>query len=272
MRKALFAPCYPGELGWELINYAPYVNYHCKKNSYDEVHIVVRKGREAVYPMGTHLYPIKLSTNKSMGNSGSSPPASKIPKELSKQGFEVTKVKELPPGCRFSKRRDFFKYEAQEGWLRKWRHIPNNAVTLTMRDRQFGRHKNWPLDSWKKLCDYLLSENFTPVLTGIRESKSPLSLPDGCLDLLGRTSLSDLIAIMQKSQFVVGQSTGPAHLASLSCVPHAIWGSARIEERYKKSWNPHKTLNEYYSCGKEFQCSTKEVIATISRLREKLNK
>ncbi len=268
MAKALYVPCFPGELGWEAINYVPCVNYACSVSKFDEVHIVVRKGRQALYPMGTHFYPIDLSTSKSMGNSGHKPPSNDIVKEL-RSKFEVMKIDPLPPGCREAKRRKFLRYQASEDALHKWRHIPENAAVLCVRGRSFGKHKNWKGEKWKALCKYLLDHSFTPIVTGIHETVS-FEAPLGCVDVRDKTTIEDFIAIAQRSCFVTGQSTGPAHLASLAGVPHAIWGSARIQDRYMKRWNPHKTPVAYLSCGNHFDGEMTKVIELIERLLDKI--
>lgn len=269
MPNALYVPCYPGELGWEAINYVPHINYICSNKKFDEIHIVVRKGREALYPMGTHFYPISLSTSKSMGNSGHRPPGDKIVKILRKRKLEVTKIEPLPSGCRLAKHRVFLRYRSNESSLNKWRCISKNSVTLCVRGRSFGKHKNWKGEKWRSLCEYLLAQSFIPVITGVHETVS-FEAPLECIDLRDKTTIEDFLAVAQLSRFVMGQSTGPAHLASLAGVPHAIWGSARIQDRYMKSWNPHKTPVVYLACGKHFDGDVKKVIGLIGELLKKI--
>jgi len=145
-------------------------------------------------------------------------------------------------------------------------------VVLCVRGRKFGSLKNWDAENWVKLCKLLLNMNFTPVITGIKESVV-FEPPDGCIELLNQTTIEDLIAIMQKSIFVVGQSTGPMHLAALSGVPHTVWGSSRLRDRYLNSWNPHRTLVEYYTCKNEdnqFASTYEEIESLINRMVKRL--
>lgn len=268
MAKALYVPCYAGELGWEIINYAPHVNYLVSRGDYDEVHIVVRNGREALYPMGTHWYPINLSSEKSMGNTGPDPPSNNIAKKL-RSSFDVDKVSKPKRGMRYIKGRKFLKYEADPETTKKWSYLPSNAVTLCVRGRKFGMHKNWEPKHWINLCEHLISKGYSPVLTGLK-GKIQFGPPDGCIDIMGGTDLKDMIAIFKLSKFVVGQSTGPMHLASMCGVPHAVWGSLRIKERYLDTWNPHKTMVEYQDCANDFQCSRKEVFGIVNKLIERI--
>lgn len=267
MMKALYIPCYSGELGWELINYVPYVNYICSKNNFSEVHAVVREGREVLYPMSTHVYPIKLSDSKSMGNNGPSPPKNNIIKQL-KSTFEVKEIASPKGGCKYIKHRKYLKYEAEPDSLWKWRHIPDDAVTCCVRRRSFGSHKNWKDKHWSALCEFLLKNGMTPVITGLVDLVK-FKLPSGCIDAQNRTTMSDLLAILQKSRFAVGQSTGPMHFSSLAGVPHVAWGTSRIQDRYLKSWNPHKTPVEYLVCKQGFQCSPEEVHPLILKMIER---
>lgn len=270
MKRALYVPCYPGELGWELINYAPHINYKCDSVKYDEVHIVVRKGRESIYPMGTHFYPIKLSDKNSMGNNGKSPPKNNIVSKLLKRGIGIVdKIKIPTGGCRYLKKRKFFKYQSTPDGISKWSAIPDNAVVLCVRGRKCGPHKNWNPVNWVGFCHGILDRGFVPVITGVK-GVIEFEVPNGGINLLGKTSIKDLMAIMQRSKFVTGLSTGSAHFASLCGVPHAIWGSARIRERYIKTWNPFKTPVEYYSCKVQFECSVNDALRLVDRMIKSL--
>lgn len=267
MDNVLFVSVYPGELGWELINYAPHICYLVCRKKYKQVHIMVREGRQAIYPMGTHFYPINLDSSKSMGNNGPRVKDSGIPAELSKH-FSVDEVKTPSGGCKYIKKRKYIKYKATDAALYKWRHIPKNSVVLCIRGRRFGNHKNWENTNWSQLCQLLLKMNFTPVITGTKESVV-FDPPAGCLDLWGSTTIDDLIAVMQKSLFAIGQSTGPMHLASLSGVPHAVWGTPRIQDRYLNTWNPHKTLVEYFAC-KKFISTYEDVAGLVHSMVKKI--
>jgi ADP-heptose:LPS heptosyltransferase len=188
-----------------------------------------------------------------------------------KKRFEtVDKIKVPVGGCKYVKHRRYIRYEARETDLRKWKHIPKNAVTFCVRGRNFGTHKNWSPKNWRRLIDHVMGQGFTPVITGIKELIS-IDLPDGCIDVQDQTTLGDLIAIMQKSKFAIGGSTGPLHLASLSGVPHAVWGSPRIKDRYLKSWNPHRAKVEYQACASGgFDIPLKEALKLADRMIERV--
>jgi ADP-heptose:LPS heptosyltransferase len=238
------------------------------KSSYEEIHIVTRAGREDLYPMSTSVYPIALSSRKSMGNSGISPPKNSIIKNLKSRFKTVECISPLKGGMRYAKKRKFITYKASPELVEKW-DIPKNSVVCSVRGRNFGTHKNWSGHNWEKLCCYIIDNNFVPIITGIKELVE-FNLPEGCVDLRDKTTMGDLAAIMQQSCFVIGQSSGPMHYASLCQVPHAVWGHPRLLGRYKDTWNPHKTIVEYHSCQTQFEISTDEAKDLFDNMRNKL--
>lgn len=263
--KRLLVPIYLGELGWELINYVPHVQFLTRRFLPDEVHVVCRPGREALYPMGTHFYTVKVNDKNASGNSGGVQPArfNDLAKKLAAR-TDILKVVPSPKkGMRYYDRRIFPKYVAPANPRYK---LGPNSVVLTVRGRSHhARLKNWAADKWVTLCNFLLKKKYTPVVTGLIETVR-FEPPKGCVNLMGQTTLADMISLFHQAKFVVGQSTGPAHLASLCGTPHAIWGPDRIEGRYLKSWNPHRTIVAYEKCGKGFDCSIHNAIKLIDRL------
>jgi len=85
-----------------------------------------------------------------------------------------------------------------------------------------------------------LSLNYRVAFIG---SKSDAYCPAGALDLRG-IEMSRLVDIIYSSKLVVGQSSGPIHLASLCTTPHLTWSGYRLRTyaRYAHHWNPFKTL------------------------------
>ena len=190
--NVLYVPIFPGELGWEIINYVPYVNHICSKKKYDEVHVVVRPGRECLYPMGTHFYPVDLPTNTSMGNSGPRAPKNDIVQKLSSNKVMVDEIGIQKTGMRYFKKRKHLHYKSSADSDQKWRSLPENGVTMLVRGRKFGTHKNWAPDKWIALCEYILSRNLVPIITGLQEHVT-CQEPAGCLNLQGLTTLEDLL-------------------------------------------------------------------------------
>ena len=57
MSSALYVPIFVGELGWELINYVPYVNHIWSQKKYDAVHETAKTEVAMEVPSPTRPYP-----------------------------------------------------------------------------------------------------------------------------------------------------------------------------------------------------------------------
>jgi heptosyltransferase II len=81
--------------------------------------------------------------------------------------------------------------------------------------------RRWPIESYRALVARLLDEGRRVVLVGAQSdrwvSDAMRGLPVD--DLIGQTSLMQLIAVMQKSGAVVSNDSGTFHLATLTSAP-----------------------------------------------------
>lgn len=83
--------------------------------------------------------------------------------------------------------------------------------------------KRWPAEKYAMLARHLVDRGVTPVIIG---SKSEADLGaliklicPAAMDLTGRTSLGELYDLAARAAVVVGNDTGPMHLAALSGAP-----------------------------------------------------
>lgn len=100
--------------------------------------------------------------------------------------------------------------------------------------------KIWPLDRWKALGVSLLEKGYRILVLGgpsekldnARLVQSIQNAHPGAsiLDLTGKTSLLELIALFENCQLVVGGDTGPLHLADAVGIPSvvAVHGSTPV--------------------------------------------
>jgi ADP-heptose:LPS heptosyltransferase len=83
--------------------------------------------------------------------------------------------------------------------------------------------KRWPLENFKELCDRLLNKNITPVLIGT--SSDDLGGLECALkqtkvvNLIGKTSLYQLITLAKGAKYAIGNDTGPILVAAASECP-----------------------------------------------------
>ena len=81
-------------------------------------------------------------------------------------------------------------------------------------------NKRWPAASYAHICDWLYNQHIIPVLIGggpvdeqiAGEIMSAAEIPP--VNLVGRTSLKQLAALIRQSRLTIGGDTGPVHLAA----------------------------------------------------------
>jgi len=126
-----------------------------------------------------------------------------------------------------------------EKWMAEW--------GLTGKERLIGLQcgagtvsKDWPAAFYLNFLEKApsrLKEDFKIVLVGTRLDEGLLKARElaYCVDLVGKTSLRQLCALMTRLKFFIGPDSGPTHLASALGVPALFLfsGTNRFEE-----WRP----------------------------------
>lgn len=86
--------------------------------------------------------------------------------------------------------------------------------------------KRWPIDRYTALACALVERGLTPVVIGGAEEKGIASaIIAACpstIDLAGRTSLVDLVAIAGRAAQAIGNDTGPMHVAAAVGCPSLV--------------------------------------------------
>ncbi len=137
--------------------------------------------------------------------------------------------------------------------------------------------KLWPLPSWAALGEKLVTKGYRIALIGgkgeapenktLAESIRKSVQEANVIDLTGKTSLVDLIALFSRAQLVVGGDTGPLHLAAAIDGPTivGIYGSTPIGRN--GPFGAHcSTVSTSLECQPCFSDTCK--IATLACLRE----
>mgnify|MGYP002629374720 CR=1 FL=1 len=84
-------------------------------------------------------------------------------------------------------------------------------AVLNPGSNEYGRR--WPLENYLELAGWLQSRGLAVVFVGKGEEKAgPIGL-DGVVDLTGRTSVPEILDLINGAALVVSNDTGPAHLA-----------------------------------------------------------
>jgi lipopolysaccharide heptosyltransferase II len=88
-----------------------------------------------------------------------------------------------------------------------------------------GHSKRWPIPYWASLIDKLIREqNAQVILTGALDDKPLISsvtrqMQEQAIDLAGKTSLSQLVALLQQANLVISGDSGPMHIAAAVGTP-----------------------------------------------------
>ncbi|WP_462325238.1 glycosyltransferase family 9 protein [Desulfoplanes sp.] len=94
--------------------------------------------------------------------------------------------------------------------------------------------KNWPQVQFFKLCSRLTRSGWEPVMVlGPVEQEQGSNTPDNLATARPQTT-EDLIALLQKAAYVVGNDSGPMHLAGYMGVP----GLSIFGPTSPKQWGP----------------------------------
>ncbi len=102
-----------------------------------------------------------------------------------------------------------------DGWPRRM-----IAIHVGSGDNFVGRR--WPAENFASLADLLIEgHGVVPVFTGtraevglVREVLSRMRFPDRTRDLSGRLGLTELSALLSRSELLLSNDTGPVHMAS----------------------------------------------------------
>lgn len=82
-----------------------------------------------------------------------------------------------------------------------------------------GHLRKWPISNYVQLGKILLKEGFSLIITGSKEDlplQTFFSFSDQIINLIGKTTLAESLAVFQKANFVVTHDCGSLHLAKLS--------------------------------------------------------
>lgn len=129
-----------------------------------------------------------------------------------------------------------FEYHLPDSCSGKINHIPidPNKAFVILSPGGAKPFRRWPADNFIKLANRFESQGIRVVFVGDNQEKDILAcrddqLPKGALNLIGETSLEQLIALIRKSRIVVANDSGPMHLANALNVPVVgIFGSGDV--------------------------------------------
>ena len=249
IKKAIVFGPWVGEFGWELFAWQAYCRTIAR--SYDFCVVVSRPGNDYLYSDFCDLYvpfePDKSGVSDSHMNSSvtdfniqeflRATVSSDILSGYSWQWVPPVKIGHPP-------------YD-------HWRaavHVPNAGsvipeyhlyrgdsigesadIIIHARNRKIREVDNWDVEKWNKVVEELKQDY---VIACIGQKTSSLAL-EGTFDCRGK-DLKFVTGLMRTAKCIVGPSSGPLHLATLSGCPQVWWTSNPNQNysRYTSTWNP----------------------------------
>lgn len=135
--------------------------------------------------------------------------------------------------------------------------------------------RNWPEGRYATIIDYLRAKDINVILTGgpsQMEIDFGQSISSQCLskpvDLIGKTSLGQLLALLKNAELVIAPDTGPAHMATVVDTP--VIGLFASSNPFRSG--PYKSLqllvNRYPEALHTFKQTTVEEAAWGERVRD----
>jgi len=240
--KILLAGPWVGEFGWELFCWQGHLRFLSKK--YNKILVIGRPGQEFLYKdFASKYYSFNSPTSDANMWNGT---------------VNQTELNELIKNVKYDIRLVPFnlgygydngnvaiideKFNQQEFIKYKSDSINKSYdIIIHPRNKTLGSGRNWSIDNWQKLVDLLLKQ-YTVAIIGNSEAYKLKGVDD-----YRNVSIEDTISLLNRAKLVVGQSSGPLHLASLCGTPHFVWSEEYNRMRYTTHWNPHNTKVFFHS-------------------------
>lgn len=115
--------------------------------------------------------------------------------------------------------------------------------------------KRWEAQKFLELARRILERKLgVPIFIGTKTEKDLLGflegkLDEGIVDLMGKTSLGELLAVLGQADLYVGNDSGPSHLAALLGDRLVVIFSGTNDFRKWAPWSPHlKIVNHPVPC------------------------
>jgi heptosyltransferase I len=155
--------------------------------------------------------------------------------------------------------------------------LPAGEPLLTISpcsSQRFRNYRDWPVARFVAVADHASARGFRIVLTGggsDRERQYAAAIAAGCrrpvTDLVGRTSLKELAAVIARSQGLVGPDSGPVHLASAFDVPAIGLYATSNPRRTGPYRNREYVIDRYPDAVRRFLHSDPENLRWGARVR-----
>lgn len=121
--------------------------------------------------------------------------------------------------------------------------LPQRFAAVFPTTGPFAPGRNWPATSFADLARLLIEAGLHPVLLGADDAHEPAdvindAVPDA-VDLIGQTTIVDLVAILREAEVAIGGDSFPGHLArAVDCPLVSIFGPSN-----HRAWRPYGSVD-----------------------------
>ncbi len=162
--------------------------------------------------------------------------------------------------------------EAARAYAR--RHADSDTVVVSpVSTQRFRNYRNWPLERFEAVVDYLTRHcKLKVVVTGggtalEHEYAASLARMPAVSNLVGKSSLKELVAVFERARLVICPDSGPAHMATAVGTPvlglYATSNPERTGPYRHREW----TVNRYPDAAERFLGKRVDELAWGERVR-----
>jgi len=151
---------------------------------------------------------------------------------------------------------------------------PDPSVVISpLSSQRFRNYRNWPIESFRQICERLTSElGYRVLITGGRteiEQHYGEALGDvpGVRSLVGKSTLKQLVAVLERAEFVICPDSGPAHMATAVGTPVVGLYASSNPERTGPYHRREFTVNRYPDALAHFLDTSADAVRFGTRVR-----
>lgn len=139
-------------------------------------------------------------------------------------------------------------------------HLPGQQPTLVISPCSSHTARNWSTDGYVRMARHALARGFRVALVGGRsalERQTADAIQAGCdgglVDLVGKDTLKQLLAILKRADIVISPDSGPAHFANAVGTPTIALHAATDPRRSGPYSNLTHTVDAYDRAARRFR-------------------
>lgn len=175
---------------------------------------------------------------------------------LMRQFIQDHETQFVPPVFRPSTSKDI---ETAKAWLQS---IPDEKKKIAFCVETINTDKDWPSEKFSMVADWLIETyDASIIMTGIAshnskvyEITSSMKHSDAVINVVGKTSFVELIALFRQIDMVLTLDTGTSHIAAASECPVVTIFSHGTPEIYQAAGDKTRAVSAHLPCSGKHIC------------------